>query len=144
VKEETMSKEETQRAEEEALKRTFAGIVAKLDAGRLNAEATDDLRDLAGTLYQHAHDHAKAKGKLVLTLDFAAEDNGTVTITGAIKVTKPKTHHARTIMWVAPGNNLVDADPERDDAKQTRMFKGAPAEGKPRSVEDQPQAPRGV
>lgn len=94
--------------------RSFAVLLAGIEAGRLNAEASDEMQKLTGELYTLANDVGKAKGTLTITLAIHAEDNGTVSILGTVKTKAPPQRHARSVYWVAPGNHLVKEDPKQE------------------------------
>lgn len=94
---------------------TFAEALGLLEDGQLAADLTEAHGDLLAALNNAVLDGArKAKGKLVLTLDYALE-GGTVEINAAIKASAPKAPRARTILWTDDHHNLSRTNPRQRD-----------------------------
>ena len=90
----------------------FTDTLRMLDGGTISEKLSEKLRDLNADLSTHAASHSKAKGKLVLTLDFTHE-KGLVMVVADITVKQPKEKEAPTALFLTPGNNLARTDPRQ-------------------------------
>ena len=129
-----MSKLSTPQPEIEGTK-PFTDTLRMLDGGAISEKLSDVLHDLNATLSDHATTNGKAKGKLVLTLEFTHE-KGLVVVTTDIVTKKPKVKEAPTALFLTPGNNLARSDP--------RQMEMGPRKLQNADVDDDGQPARGV
>lgn len=84
----------------------ISDIIGMLDEGQFNADASDDMRDLTAKLHEHAgRNKGKAKGRMVLTLDFMIGNNVLV-ITPGHKTTYPVEKRAATALFMGENGSL--------------------------------------
>lgn len=101
--------------------RTFAQFIQQIEEGRLHADLSAALRDIAAEMTDHANNYGdKAAGKLSLSLAFKLE-NGVFQIAGDFKVETPKPRRMKTIMWASAENYFSPHNP-----RQMQMFAPTP------------------
>jgi hypothetical protein len=120
--------------------RTFGRLLASLEDGELESEATHKLARLTLELIKQAENQGKAKGELTLKLKLSADSGGTVTIDGAVDTKEPKPLRARTHLWLDKTGALLNENP-----KQTKLPLREVGPVKPtREIESETQPPRSV
>lgn len=120
--------------------RTFGRLLAGLEDGELESEATHKLQRLTLELIKQAEHQGKAKGEFTIKLKLTADSGGTVSVDGDIVVKEPKPLRARTHLWLNKSGELLSENP-----KQTKLPLREIAPPKPtREVDAEPQAPRSV
>jgi hypothetical protein len=108
-----------------AEQRTVAMLLAHMEEGQFNQDASDALRDLVAKLNDAAVNRGgKPVGKLVITLDFKLDD-GIIETRSDYKVTAPKTSRRKTIMWATPNNNLTPDNPRQISMNFRDVNKGS-------------------
>lgn len=104
---------------------TFAEFIRLLNNGGLHADLSAALPEIAAALENHgAENGGKAKGRLVLTVDFELK-KGVYELYADFTTKLPKVARDRTIAWATPDNFFSPQDP-----RQVEMFNG------PRAVVD--------
>lgn len=97
--------------------RSFAHFVLAIDQGALNAELSDELRELAKKLHETTYATGnKAKGEIVLKLSFVADTDraNTVHIAHDVKVKLPKVKRSSGgTFWLTKGNNFATEQPRQ-------------------------------
>jgi hypothetical protein len=96
--------------------RPFADFLRAIEGGELIEDLADQLRELQAALSERSATHDKAKGKLVLTINFTHE-KGLVMVSADVATKQPKVVRGSTAMWLSPGNNLVGSDPRQLELK---------------------------
>ncbi len=120
--------------------RTFGRLLAGLEDGELEAEATHKLHRLTLELIKQAETQAKARGTFTIKLSLVADQGGTVSIDAAIDVKEPKPTRARTMMWLDKSGSLLNENP-----KQTKLpLREVPAAKPTREVDAPDQTPRSL
>lgn len=108
---------------------SFGQFIANVEDGKVHDDLTKALSKIAKHLDHYTQTNGgKAKGKLVLTLDFTANE-GIYEIKADISEKLPKEPRSRTILWSTPDHNFSPANP-----KQMTFF-GPRAAGDERSSE---------
>lgn len=94
--------------------RGFGVLLSQIDDGELHTELSETSQKLVAELADYANRYRReGKGKIVLTLNFAALSNGTVAVSGDVKTTTPKAKRAGSVFWRTPGNNLSVENPRQ-------------------------------
>lgn len=110
---------------EEKSLQSFAQFLQSLDYGNVHDEITRKVQELVGDLAEHKGQFGgKPKGKMVISLDFALDDN-LMEVTPDIKVTVPKAKHGKSMYFVTPENRLTREDPRQrklplDEAREKK------------------------
>ncbi|MFT3966845.1 MAG: hypothetical protein QM690_13290 [Sphingobium sp.] len=90
---------------------TLGEFVRSLEDGQFDADAYEAIKALSGTLADHAfRNGGKAKGKVVITLDFT-QDGGITEIKAKYKVTEPEPHRAKSVMWSTEDHRFTRTRP---------------------------------
>lgn len=94
--------------------RGFAVVLQQVDEGSLHGELSETLQKVTRELAEYADKFTTvAKGAITLTLGFAVDPNGTVTVEGDIKTKLPKARRARSLFWLTKGHNLSAENPRQ-------------------------------
>ena len=113
---------------------SFTALVQSLANGGVNADLTDDLRELLAAIQAQVDEYStKSKGSLTFKLDFEVEPSGIVNIDHAITVQKPKIKRRRSHAWAAGDGMLSLTDPKQPDLPNLRTLAGG-RESAPRTV----------
>ncbi len=96
--------------------RSFTQILANIAGGELHDRLTRDVNDLIAEIQQAQMDGRKARGKMVLTLDFAA-DGRMVRVEPAVKIDTPKPAALESSHFFVTAKNGLSLN----DPKQLRM-----------------------
>lgn len=116
--------------------RPFSHVLAMMEGGQLQNDASDAMRDLCSALSEHDAQQGKAKGTLTIVLDVKME-GGIVEIVGDVKVKAPKLKREKSIFWLTPANDLSQENPKQ----LTMGLRSAPAQTEaPRDVTPAPAA----
>lgn len=86
--------------------RDVAGVIAMLEDGDFNLEASEDMRELVQFMEGHAHNNkGSAKGKVTITLDLHLA-NGIFVITGQHAVKRPVAKRVGTALFARDDGGL--------------------------------------
>lgn len=94
---------------------TFTEFVAQLEDGQVQADATDQLKELVEAMHRRAETTGgKPKGKLTLTVDLKLDD-GVFEVNANIAVKAPTAVRRRSILYRAPDGGLSANNPRQLD-----------------------------
>lgn len=95
--------------------RNAATILYEIGDGALLAELSREIHHTVQACERYALDAGNAgKGRVVLTLDFRAERNGTCAVLAAVTSKAPREKLAPSAMWVDPKTgNLIAENPRQ-------------------------------
>lgn len=92
---------------------TLGEFIRSLEDGQFDADCYQDVKDLSAALAEHAwRNGGKAKGKVVITLDFN-QDGGITEIKSSFKVTKPEDRRPKSVMWTTEDNRFTRTQPNQ-------------------------------
>lgn len=93
---------------------TLGEFFRTLEDGQLDADCYEAMKELSAAMNDAAFaSGGKAKGKVVITLDFAQE--GTVTeIRSSFKVTPPADKRPKSILWTTPDHRFTRTRPGQE------------------------------
>lgn len=92
----------------------FAQLLAAIEGGSLNADATDGMHRLTRELHDMMLLGRAASGSITVKIRFKA-DRGLIETTADIGVKHPPTIRGRTMLYVANGAYLSKRDPNQPD-----------------------------
>lgn len=98
---------------DEETDKTFAGLVADLDAGKFDADLTESLRELVSRLRGRAELNGTAKGEIAVKIKFVCGDNGRIEIETDTTIKQPGPPKSSDTKWVTPDGSLVGSDPRQ-------------------------------
>lgn len=94
--------------------RSFVHFLSQLAQGEAEANASYELHELLKRLHEEAHiRNREVKGKFKLALTFAADENGTVTVSYDVEAKAPPRKTSASIFWLSRGSNLVAENPKQ-------------------------------
>lgn len=94
--------------------RSASVFVAQVAGGALQAQFSEDLRELGQTLLREAKRRdGKVKGKLVLTLTFVTSPSGLVEVGYDLKKSVPAPKTALGAAWITDAGNFVQENPRQ-------------------------------
>lgn len=103
---------------------TFADFVRFLEDGQLDAELSDALKLMSSDMSNTAIESGgKAKGKLVLTLDFALEGR-VFTIAAKHKFDVPEAKRPKSVMWSTQDGRFTPSNPQQGNLFGVREVSG--------------------
>lgn len=103
---------------------TLGEFVSSLEDGQLSADCYDAIKDLSAKLNEHAWNNGgKAKGKVVLNLDFTQE-GGITEIKATFKVTPPEAKRPKSVMWSTEDHRLTRTRPGQNQLFGVRDTSG--------------------
>lgn len=119
--------------------RSFARFIERVGNGVAHSELSTELHELTSTLQDEAVNRsAKAKGSIVLKLDFEVMPNGICHIRHDITKKTPKPTRHEAVAWLTPkGANVVFKDPRqtelplREVGGRTEPAREVPTNSKP-------------
>ena len=100
--------------EKEGGDRGFAPLLGHIGDGELLHDLTKQLRTLVNECTTHAYDYqTKGKGSLTLSLSLVAEQDGTVRVTGDVKIKAPKPKARGALFWASKNGTLSAENPRQ-------------------------------
>lgn len=110
--------------------RDFGVILTQIEHGGLMVELSNAQHQLTTDLQEHAATNAKAKGSIVLTINYEHDSFGKVLIRSSVKTKAPQRTAEASVFWTDKDGHLVNQDP-----RQTRLeFKDVNAEKRAKDV----------
>ncbi len=101
-------------AEPLPLLRTADQILAQFDNGQFLHDFLLEHQELVVAMHTHQMAHGgKAKGKVVITLDYTLGKQLTITAEAEAKFTKPKTPKAAATLWTTADGDLTPQNPQQ-------------------------------
>ncbi|MGL4966132.1 MAG: hypothetical protein ACRC67_33235 [Inquilinus sp.] len=95
--------------------RSFAQLIANLEGGQLNADASKMLADLNAALNNFVQEH-NGKPSATLTLKLAVKlDGGTFDVKAKLALALPEAPRDKTVLWSTPGNVFTVQNPRQLD-----------------------------
>ena len=95
--------------------RSFAQLIANLEGGQLNADASRMLADLNAALNDFVQEHnGKPSASLTLKLDVKL-DGGTFDVKAKLSLKLPDEPRDKTVLWSTPGNVFTVQNPRQLD-----------------------------
>jgi len=111
---------------------TLGEFVRTLEDGQFDADCYEAIKDLSAALNDAAyHSGGKAKGKVVITLDFSQEAQITE-IRSSFKVTKPADKRAKSVLWTTEDHRFTRTRPGQQQLFGIRDVSGG--RGAPRDA----------
>lgn len=98
---------------EEETSKTFAELIADLDAGKFNGDLTDSLRELVSRLRGRAEMSGTAKGEIGIKIKFVCGENGRLEIETDTSIKQPGPPKSSDTKWVTAEGSLVGSDPRQ-------------------------------
>ena len=103
---------------------SFGDFVRFQEDGQLDAELAEALRNLASDMMNNAIESGgKAKGKMVLTFDFALEGR-VFAIAAKYKVDVPEAKRPRSVMWSTEDGRFTPSNPQQGQLFGVREVSG--------------------
>jgi hypothetical protein len=93
--------------------RNFGVTLAQIEDGDLLRDLGVECRKLQEVLAEHAANHGKAKGELMLRIAFQHDERGTVEVAAEVKTKTPVSKRGKSIFWVTPGGQLASSNPKQ-------------------------------
>jgi len=94
--------------------RGFAVVLQQIDEGALHGELSERLQALTKEIAEHvASSGNDARGSLTLTVSLAGRRNGTIEVTGDVKIKTPKVRRGGSVFWPTKSGNLSTENPRQ-------------------------------
>jgi hypothetical protein len=104
---------------------TLGEFVTSLEDGQLSVDCYEAIKDLSARMNEHAwHNGGKAKGKVVITMDFTQE-GGLAEIKSGFKVTVPEAKRPKSIMWTTEDHRFTRTRPGQQQLFGIRDVSGS-------------------
>lgn len=104
---------------------TLGEFVRTLEDGHFDADCYEAIKDLSAKLNDAAYvSGGRAKGKVVITLDFGQE-GGVTEIRSSFKVTEPADKRAKSILWTTEDHRFTRTRPGQQQLFGIRDASGA-------------------
>lgn len=104
---------------------TLGEFMNALEDGQLSVDCYEAIKDLSAKLNEHAWNNGgKAKGKVVVTLDFIQE-GGVTEIKTQFKVTEPEAKRQKSIMWTTEDHRFTRTRPGQQQLFGIRDVSGS-------------------
>lgn len=91
---------------------SFSVLITKLDSGKFNGRASEELDEVVRTLTAHAASHGRAAGKLKIELTFAVEGD-TLDVTATMATTLPKPKSGRSVFYTGEEGGVFLTNPRQ-------------------------------
>lgn len=94
--------------------RSFVHFLGQLAQGEAEANASHEMHELLKRIDEEAHlRNARVKGKLKFSLNFAADENGVVSVSYDVETKAPPRKTTSSVFWMSRGSNLVPENPKQ-------------------------------
>lgn len=94
--------------------RSAAVLLHELGEGALLAQLSAEIQQTVNACQDYAlNEGGSGKGRVTLTIDFAAEKNGTCAVRAAVTSKAPRQKLPPAAMWISKGGNLLVENPRQ-------------------------------
>lgn len=107
--------------------RNFGVFLAHMEEGAFVEDLSTELVRANVELAKHAEHNGKAKGQITVVIDLNYQANGTIDVTGELKVKLPKSRRSRTVFWDKGDGNLSNKNPKQESLPFRDVSADSPA-----------------